>query len=53
MRGTGPDSYTSTVLTTGRLEFQSVPGFWVEVDWMFAETQPDEFEVVSKLIEAA
>ena len=45
------DAYTATTLTTGRLELRSIPGFWVEVEWIFAEIQPDEFEVTSRLIQ--
>ena len=46
-------TYVSKLMLTGRLKFDSIPGFWIEVDWIFAETQPDEFEVTSRLIEEA
>ena len=46
-------TYKSKLMLTGRLEFDSIPGFWIEVDWIFAETQPDEFEVTSRLIAEA
>ena len=45
--------YAVTMLTSGRLRFRSVPGFWVEVDWIFAEAQPDEHEVTSRMIQEA
>ena len=47
------DTYLSRVILTGRLEFDAIPGFWIEIDWIFAETQPDEFEVTSRLIKEA
>lgn len=45
--------YDETLLTTGRLTFASVPGFWIEVEWLFAEEKPDEFTITKQLIEAA
>ena len=55
--------YDETTLTTGRLDFASVPGFWIEVEWLFANgtendnenhiDKPDEFTVTHRLIEAA
>jgi Uma2 family endonuclease len=53
VRKAGADAYAASVLTTGRLALDSVPGFWVEIDWIFAESQPDEFEVSSRLIQDA
>lgn len=47
------DSYSEEYLTNGRLTFASVPAFWIEVDWLFAEEKPDEFTVTKNLIEAA
>ena len=44
--------YDEAFLTTGRLEFAAVPGFWIEVEWLFAEEKPDEFTVTKQLIEA-
>ena len=41
------------MLTSGRLQFRTVPGFWIEVDWIFGDAQPDEYEVTSKLIQEA
>ena len=45
--------YDDVFLTTGRLEFAAVPGFWIDVAWLFAEEKPDEFTVTKQLIEAA
>jgi Uma2 family endonuclease len=45
--------YDETYLTTGRLTFVGVPGFWIEVEWLFADEKPDEFTVTKQLIEAA
>ena len=54
--------YDETTLTTGRLDFASVPGFWIEVEWLFANgkendtdnsaDKPDEFTVTRRLIKA-
>ena len=53
VRSTDTGGYISATLKTGRLELRSVPGFWLEVDWIFAKTQPDEFEVTARLIREA
>ncbi|HLK60278.1 MAG TPA: Uma2 family endonuclease [Chthonomonadaceae bacterium] len=45
--------YEAAFLTTGRLAFVGVPGFWIEVEWLFAEEKPDEFTITKQLIEAA
>ena len=44
--------YDETFLTAGRLTFDAVPGFWIEVEWLFAEDKPDEFTITKQLIEA-
>lgn len=43
-------SYIDHTLTTGRLEFACLPGFHVEVEWLFAEVKPDEFTITRQLI---
>jgi Uma2 family endonuclease len=53
VRKTEAGEYQNTVLTTGRLELRCVPGFWIEVDWIFAQTPPDAFDVTSKLLQQA
>ena len=45
--------YDEAVLAAGRLEFAGVPGFSVQVDWLFADEKPDEFTLTKQLIEAA
>lgn len=45
--------YTETLLTTGRWELQSVPGFWIEVEWLFLDEKPEQFETTRRLIETA
>ena len=45
--------YDEAHLTTGRLQFVSVPGFWIEIEWLFAEEKPDEFDITKALLEAA
>ena len=46
------NGYDEFYLTTGQLTFACVPGFAIEVDWLFTDTRPDSFEVVRDLIEA-
>lgn len=45
--------YDERILTAGRLELASIPGFWIEVAWLFAETQPDELTTVLQLVREA
>lgn len=45
--------YEEAILTEGRLAFVGVPGFRIEVEWLFAEIKPDEFTITRQLIEAA
>jgi Uma2 family endonuclease len=53
VRKTEAGEYDDAILTTGRLELRGVPGFWIEVDWIFAQTPPDAFDVTSKLLQEA
>ena len=46
-------AYEESFLTTGQLAFVSVPGFWIELEWLFLEEKPDGFTVTKQLIEAA
>ena len=46
-------NYDEKFLTSGRLEFVTVPGFWIEIEWLFADEKPEEFTVTQQLIEAA
>jgi Uma2 family endonuclease len=45
--------YDEKTLTEGRLELASVPGFWLEVAWLFADTQPDELTTSLQLVREA
>jgi Uma2 family endonuclease len=45
--------YKDRVLTAGRLELASIPGFRIDVAWLFADTQPDELTTVLQLIQEA
>ncbi len=36
--------------TTGRLEARTVPGFWIEVDWLWREKLPSTFECLQKIL---
>jgi Uma2 family endonuclease len=45
--------YDADFLMTGRLAFAGVPGFHIEVEWLFADDKPDEFTVTKQLIEEA
>ena len=52
LRKSGTD-YDEATLTNGRLTFGGIPGFWIEVEWLFADDKPEEFTVTKQLIEAA
>ena len=45
--------YDEAFLSVGKLAFVSVPGFWIEVEWLFADKKPNEFTIMKQLIEAA
>ena len=45
--------YTETILTAGRWEPRSLPGFWIEVEWLFLDFKPDQFRSTRQLMEAA
>jgi hypothetical protein len=45
--------YNEAFLTTGRLAFASIPGFRIEVEWLFADAKPHTFTITKQLIEAA
>ena len=51
--GKSKTDYEETTLTTGRLEFACVQGFWIDVEWLFADYKPDEFTLTRQLIETA
>lgn len=45
--------YDEKTLAEGRLELATVPGFWLEVAWFFADTQPDELTTALQLVREA
>lgn len=49
----GADGYTSTNLASGRLESSVVPGFWIEVSWLWRETLPSTLACLRELLGAA
>jgi len=42
--------YQKTTLETGRLEAREIPGFYIEVDWLWQEPLPSAFECLRKLV---
>ncbi len=44
------DEYAVIELTTGFLEFETIPGIKLEVNWLFDESRPDAFDTVSALL---
>lgn len=45
--------YDESFLTTGQLTLAGVPGFQIDVEWLFIEEKPDSFTITKQLIEAA
>ena len=45
--------YDETIVTTGKLRFDCIPGFEVEMEWIFVGQKPEEFTILRDLIEAA
>ena len=45
--------YNIVTLSEGRLALESVPGFHIEVEWLFADTQPDELTTALELVREA
>jgi Uma2 family endonuclease len=44
-------TYEVGVSAEGILEFLSVPGFWIEIRWLFSGTPPVEYDVTSQLLQ--
>lgn len=42
--------YSESFLYTGRLELRTVPGFWLEVDWLFTADRPKALDVALELL---
>ncbi len=45
--------YNEKFLTTGELSFVCVPGFHIQVEWLFQEDKPNAYRITKALIEAA
>ncbi len=50
VRRTEIGEYAETVLTTGPLELRGVPGFQLQVEWLFADNPPAAFDVTARLL---
>lgn len=44
------DGYEITTITAGRLSLRAIPGFWIELDWLFGEERPNEMGVALQLL---
>lgn len=44
--------YEETILTTGEMRFETVPGFVLQVEWLFADPRPDELPILNALLAA-
>jgi Uma2 family endonuclease len=44
------DGYRSSSLTAGRLESRVVPGFWIEVEWLWGEELPSTFACLQRIL---
>jgi hypothetical protein len=42
--------YTVSGLGQGRLESQAVPGFWIDVSWLWQDPLPDELRCLEQLL---
>lgn len=45
-------SYEATVLTGGRLASDAVPGFWLEVGWLFQQPMPSVGDCLARVLSA-
>ena len=46
----GPDGYESRTLPSGRLDSAVVPGFWIEVDWLWAVKLPSTVACLPRIM---
>jgi len=44
--------YVSSIQSSGKLEFTCVPGFWIELEWLFTEDRPKPLTMANELIAA-
>lgn len=43
----GPDAPEANILRSGRLESVALPGFWIEVDWLWQRPLPSDADLLS------
>ena len=43
-------TYRTHEVTSGRLESSVVPGFWIEVEWLWRERMPSTYRVLRALL---
>ena len=48
-RKTG-EGYTSQTISSGRLESKAVPGFWIEVGWLWLDELPSTLECLRQIL---
>jgi Uma2 family endonuclease len=46
----GRRRYTTRTVTSGRLESAALEGFWIEVDWLWADELPEELACLNKIL---
>jgi len=50
VRQSNEGEYADEFISSGRLALNTVPGFWVELDWLFGEQRPSELDVALELL---
>ncbi|HLJ54189.1 MAG TPA: Uma2 family endonuclease [Chthonomonadaceae bacterium] len=53
LRKSDADQYEDFSLTNGPLELRAMPGFQIEIEWIFAEPRPLTLDVITRLLEQA
>jgi Uma2 family endonuclease len=48
-----PAGYETLDLAAGRVESQVVPGFWIEVDWLWQEALPSTYACLSAILKTS
>ena len=46
------NGYNRTELTSGELALKTVPGFVLQIEWLFADPRPDELNLLNTLLNA-
>ena len=44
------NDYPKLEMTTGALDFATIPGFTLQIDWLFNDTRPDTFDLLRSLL---